>query len=83
MSANPSWLFIIDRDGAIGNNHNQSAKQVLDNPLIRKTAAWRRQHIIYLDSRSLYIAGGIQAYLRAMTQIDRAITVNANESAAK
>nr|SAY44682.1 Iron complex transport system substrate-binding protein [Serratia marcescens] len=83
MSANPDWLFIIDRDGAIGNNHNLSAKQVLDNPLIRRTTAWRRQHIIYLDSRALYIAGGIQAYLRALMQIDQAVTVDDNESAAK
>lgn len=83
MSANPDWLFIINRDDAIGNRHNLSARQVLDNPLIRRTAAWRRQHIIYLDSRALYIAGGIQAYLRALTQIDRAVTVDDNESAAK
>jgi iron complex transport system substrate-binding protein len=73
LSVNPQWIFVLDRDNAIGNKEAQSAQQVLDNELIRKTAAWRQNHIVYLDSSSMYIAGGIQTYSHLMDQIDAAL----------
>ncbi|WP_145576366.1 siderophore ABC transporter substrate-binding protein [Yersinia alsatica] len=69
LNANPEWLFVLDRDNAIGRAEGQSAQQVLDNPLIRKTKAWQNNHIIYLDSASLYIAGGVQSYTQLMNKI--------------
>ncbi len=41
LETNPDWLFVIDRDAAIGREGN-SAKQVLDNELVRQTNAWKR-----------------------------------------
>jgi iron complex transport system substrate-binding protein len=73
LSVNPQWLFVLDRDSAIGNKEAQSAQQVLSNDLIQKTAAWQNQHIIYLDSSSMYIAGGIQTYSRLIDQIREAL----------
>lgn len=73
MQANPDWLFVIDRDTAIGRKDAAGAKQVLDNPLVRKTNAWKNQHVVYLDSGSLYIAGGIQSYSLMMTQIKQVL----------
>ncbi|OCG18640.1 iron ABC transporter substrate-binding protein [Gilliamella sp. App2-1] len=73
LSVNPQWLFVLDRDSAIGNKEAQSAQQVLSNDLIQKTAAWQNHHIIYLDSSSMYIAGGIQTYNRLMDQIREAL----------
>ncbi|MCO6538758.1 MAG: siderophore ABC transporter substrate-binding protein [Gilliamella sp.] len=73
LSVNPQWIFVLDRDNAIGNKEAQSAQQVLDNELIRKTAAWQQNHIVYLDSSSMYIAGGIQTYSRLMDQIGVAL----------
>ena len=69
MEANPDWLFVVDRDNAIGRQDGTSAQQVLDNPLVRRTNAWKKQHIIYLDSSALYISGGIQSYSRFMNQV--------------
>lgn len=69
MQANPDWLFVLDRDSAIGSKEGLSARQVLDNPLVRRTTAWKKQQIIWLDSASLYIAGGIQSYSLMMSQI--------------
>ena len=71
LQANPDWLFVLDRDNAIGRQGNQSAQQVLDNPLVRKTSAWKNQHVVYFDSASLYIAGGIQSYSQLMTQLQQ------------
>ena len=73
LSTNPEWIFVLDRDNAIGNKEAQSAQQVLNNELIQKTAAWQHNHIVYLDSTSMYIAGGIQTYSRLMDQVEKAL----------
>lgn len=73
LQTNPEWLFVLDRDNAIGRKEGQSAQQVLDNPLIRKTHAWQNQHIVYLDSGALYIAGGVQSYMQLMDKISTAL----------
>lgn len=73
MQANPDWLFVIDRDTAIGRKDAVAAQQVLDNPLVRRTRAWKNQHVVYLDSGSLYIAGGIQSYSLMMKQISQVL----------
>ena len=73
MEANPDWLFVLDRDSAIGRKEGASAQQVLDNPLVRKTNAWKKQQVVYLDSGSLYIAGGIQSYSNLMTQVKQVL----------
>lgn len=73
LNANPDWLFVLDRDNAIGRAEGQSAQQVLDNPLIEKTNAWKNQRVIYLDSASLYIAGGIQSYTQLMDKVSTAL----------
>lgn len=73
LSVNPQWLFVLDRDNAIGNKEAQSAQQVLNNDLIQKTDAWQNNHIVYLDSTSMYIAGGIQTYSHLMDQISEAL----------
>lgn len=74
LSANPDWLFVFDRDSAIGNQkEGQSAKQVLDNPLVNKTNAWQNNRVIYLDSSSIYIAGGLQSYLRLIDDVNKAL----------
>lgn len=73
LQTNPEWLFVLDRDNAIGRKEGQSAQQVLDNPLIRKSKAWQNQHVVYLDSSSLYIAGGLQSYSRLMDTVSAAL----------
>jgi iron complex transport system substrate-binding protein len=57
LKANPDWLFVIDRDAAIG-QAGQPAAQLLDNPLVARTNAWRKGHITYLDPVRWYLVGG-------------------------
>ncbi|MCV9879912.1 siderophore ABC transporter substrate-binding protein [Brenneria izbisi] len=73
LSVNPEWLFVLDRDSAIGRTGSESALQVLDNPLIHKTAAWQNNRVIYLDSSSLYIAGGLQSYQALIRDVNDAL----------
>lgn len=62
---NPDWLYVIDRDAAIG-REGVSAKALLDNELMHKTKAWQNNHIIYLDSMNWYVLSG--AGLTSMQQ---------------
>lgn len=57
LKANPDWLFIVDRDAAIGQG-GQPAAQLLDNALVARTNAWRTKQIVYLDSTRWYLIGG-------------------------
>lgn len=56
QKTNPDWLFIIDRDAAIG-REGQSAKQFLDNPLVNQTTAWKKGQVVYLDGTGWYLLG--------------------------
>lgn len=55
QKTNPDWLFVIDRDAAIG--RQGAAKQVIENPLIKTTNAWKKDHIVYLDPTPWYLVG--------------------------
>jgi iron complex transport system substrate-binding protein len=57
LKTNPDWLFVIDRDAAIGREGN-SAQQVLDNDLVRQTTAAKKDQIVYLKSQNWYLVGG-------------------------
>ncbi|MFC4626297.1 siderophore ABC transporter substrate-binding protein [Daeguia caeni] len=54
---NPDWLFVIDRDAAIGRDGN-SAKQLLDNDLVKQTNAAKNDQIVYLKAQNWYLVGG-------------------------
>ncbi len=72
LEADPDWLFIIDRDAAVG-REGDSARQILDNDLVRQTTAWKKQQVVYLDSGDWYLArGGLNALHRAIDQLTQA-----------
>lgn len=70
--ANPQWLFVIDRDTAIG-TAKRSPQQALDNELMRKTDAWKNNRIVYLDSSNWYVLGnaGLTALKENIAQLDK------------
>lgn len=53
---NPSRMFVIDRDAAIGED-GAAAKEVLDNALVGRTTAWKKGDVTYLDGQRWYVAG--------------------------
>ncbi|RZJ16186.1 MAG: siderophore ABC transporter substrate-binding protein [Haliea sp.] len=57
LQTNPEWLFVIDRDAAIG-REGTSAQRLLDNELVRQTTAWKKQQVVYLDAVNWYVLGG-------------------------
>ncbi|MGE8671981.1 MAG: siderophore ABC transporter substrate-binding protein [Achromobacter kerstersii] len=61
----PDWLFVIDRDAAIG-REGVSAQRMLDNDLVRPTKAWKNKRVVYLNGFNWYLLGS--AGLTAMQQ---------------
>jgi len=57
LETNPDWLFVLDRDAAIG-REGTSAKQLLDNELVRQTNAWKKDQVVYLNGQNWYLVGG-------------------------
>ena len=73
LETNPDWLFVIDRDAAIG-REGQSAAQYLDNELVHQTTAWKSGQIVYLKPANWYlIGGGLQSMRQNAEQIARAL----------
>src|SRR5690606_8457305 len=58
LEHDPQWLFVIDRDAAIGTEVGQPAAQVLDNEIMHRTSAWQQGQIVYLDPFNWYIITG-------------------------
>jgi len=57
LETNPDWLFVIDRDAAIGRSAD-AAQQLLDNPVVGKTLAAEKKQIVYLNPQNWYLIGG-------------------------
>ncbi|MBR9862164.1 MAG: siderophore ABC transporter substrate-binding protein [Rhodobacteraceae bacterium] len=74
LETNPDWIFVVDRDAAIGRD-GQPAQQMLDNPLVHKTRAWTEGQVVFLDPADWYLVGaaGPTALNRALTQISDAV----------
>lgn len=58
LKTNPDWLFVVDRDAAIGAAQGRSAQQLLDNPLVAQTRAWKQKQVVYLNPTHQYLTSG-------------------------
>lgn len=54
LEANPDWIFVMDRDAAIG-REGIASQQMMDNELIKATTAGSKDQIIYLEPVSWYL----------------------------
>ena len=59
FTKNPDYLFVVDRGAVVttGNGGN-SAKEAIENDIIKKTKAYKEGNIVYLDPNYWYISGG-------------------------
>lgn len=74
LETDPDWIFVVDRDAAIGRD-GQPAAQMLDNALVAKTKAAKADQIVFLDPADWYLVGaaGPTALDRALTQVMTAL----------
>ena len=69
---NPDWIYALDRLAAIGQD-GASAKQTLDNELVHGTTAWKNGHVLYPETKNIYInVGGPSALKGAMDELKAA-----------
>ncbi|MFA5679660.1 MAG: siderophore ABC transporter substrate-binding protein [Pseudomonas sp.] len=54
LEADPDWLFVMDRDAAIG-REGTAAAELMDNELIKATSAGSKNQVVYLDPASWYL----------------------------
>lgn len=54
LEADPDWLFVMDRDAAIG-REGTAAAEMMDNELVEATTAGSKDQIVYLDPASWYL----------------------------
>ena len=54
LEADPDWLFVMDRDAAIG-REGTAAAELMDNELVAATSAGSQEQIVYLDPASWYL----------------------------
>lgn len=73
LRTDPDWIFVLSRDQAIGTDGAQNAQQIMDNELVAQTQASQNDRVVYLDSSAIYIAGGYNAYMQLMDQVEAAI----------
>lgn len=59
----PDWLFVLDRGSAIG-EEGVSAKEVLNNPLMHNTKAYKNNQIVYVSPDSYLAFGGYYQWLK-------------------
>lgn len=56
LETNPDVLFVVDRDAAVGGD--ASAKDSIENELVKKTNAFNNDKIVYLNAEYWYLSGG-------------------------
>ncbi|MDO4325701.1 MAG: ABC transporter substrate-binding protein [bacterium] len=63
VDLNPDYIFVMDRDAAIGTDGAQLAQQIMENELVMGTDAYKNGHIVYLEHPAVWYTaeGGVTA----------------------
>lgn len=54
VEKNPDYIFVMDRDSAIGADGAQTAKEIVENELVMGTDAYKNGRIIYLEHPAVW-----------------------------
>ncbi len=71
VDKDPDYLFVLDRDAAIGTDGAKLAQEVVENELMKGTAAYRDGRIVYLAHPAVWYTaeGGITALDRMLRDL--------------
>lgn len=75
VSLNPDYVFVMDRDAAIGTDGAQLAQQIVENELIMGTDAYQNGQIVYLANPAVWYTaeGGITALDTMLSDLEGAL----------
>lgn len=68
----PAYLFVMDRDAAIGTDGAQLAREIVENELVKGTDAYRSGNIVYLAHPAVWYTaeGGVTALDLMLTDLE-------------
>lgn len=72
---NPDYIFVMDRDAAIGTEGAQLAREIVENELVMVTDAYKNGNIVYLEHPAVWYTaeGGIEALNIMLTDLESAL----------
>lgn len=75
VELNPDYIFVMDRDAAIGTDGAQLAQEIMENELVMKTAAYENGNIVYLEHPAVWYTaeGGIHALDVMLSDLESAL----------
>lgn len=77
VQQNPDYIFVMDRDSAIGTEGAQLAKEIMENELVMGTDAYKNGNIIYLENPAVWYTaeGGITALDTMLSDLESGLGV--------
>ena len=75
VETNPDYMFVMDRDSAIGTEGAQLAQEIVENELVMQTDTYKNGHIIYLAHPAIWYTaeGGITALDYMLQDLESAL----------
>lgn len=68
----PDYIFVMDRDAAIGTRGAKTAREIVENKLVMETSAYKNGHIVYLAHPAAWYTaeGGVTAFGIMLSDLD-------------
>lgn len=75
VSLAPEYIFVMDRDAAIGTDGVQLAREIMENELVMSTDAYKNDKIVYLSHPNAWYTaeGGITALDYMLSDLESAL----------
>ena len=75
IAMNPDYIFVMDRDKAIGTAGASQAKEIVENDLVKSTSAYKNGNIVYLENPNVWYTaeGGIQALNIMLSDLEKGL----------
>lgn len=75
VDKNPDYIFVMDRDAAIGTDGAQLAQEIMENELVMQTDAYKNGNIVYLEHPAVWYTaeGGITALDYMLSDLESAL----------
>ncbi|MDE7156891.1 MAG: ABC transporter substrate-binding protein [Lachnospiraceae bacterium] len=75
VSLAPDYIFVMDRDAAIGTNGAQLAKDVMENELVMSTDAYKNGNLVILEHPGIWYTaeGGITSFGIMLSDLESAL----------
>jgi len=75
VNLNPEYMFVLDRNSAIGAEGNVAAKDAIENDLVKMLDVYKNNNIVYLEHPNIWYTaeGGVQALDYMIKDIETAL----------